>query len=372
MGQVLYGQATPFYSTGMTPEEIDKAEDQRIGEVYRSLTYLPFDEQREYQTLLERQDGKPKPIKNPMPTKNTTPKPVLLAGTGQFERENKKNTRPTATRQAPARARSQPLEQPGAQQGAISKPKSNKSSMHPRNWARTKEGRRERANQALDNYEQIGESLGLKHAVDYLKHFREGSGKDIVIPRDEARKRDFVIEGEKANEKRFEEAFTIDRLNPPFWEDAAEESEYRSHLMNMKDGSTIRLPKGSGKPDKPRDHFDFIRSKWRSLLFGDVDEAMAMGDTSITSKAYNGFVAKRRGDKITMEGIVVHELRDPYDFDKGILSRNAEFVRDFGNAKEFDIKSEWHKHMKAEFEIKNGELELQSIKWEDIPLEGEY
>jgi len=47
---------------------------------------------------------------------------------------------------------------------------------------------------------EAGDVLGLDRSAEYLKHFLDGSGQDMVVPRDEARKDPFINQGEKKNE----------------------------------------------------------------------------------------------------------------------------------------------------------------------------
>ena len=184
--------------------------------------------------------------------------------------------------------------------------------------------------------------MGLDNAADNLDHFLEGSGQDRIIPRDEARKRDPVIEGERKNQKRFLSGFTEDHLSG---QNPDSRFEYRSHLLAMQDGQTLQLPAGPAEATKPRDFYDSNRTTRENLKLWEVDEALASGSSTFSSKAQNGFVATRRGDRIVLEGTVTHEWNDPYDFhgptDKTSGGPLPEAARDFGDAREYKNLSTW-------------------------------
>ena len=331
--RTLYGSTTPAYAVDMSATEKSEAEDTRVSRVRQSLALIPPQEHQRFAPLLARRDG-----------------------VSQSRKPRARNTAEHAGSR-PSRA------SPGSGDAhRLPTAESKKVPMHPRKHARTEEGKLDRANRMLDRYERFGVEHGLEDSVRYLRHFREGSGKDIVISPEEARMRNPVIEGEDINRERFEEALTRDRINPPPLEDKAEDYEYRSHLLNMKDGETIMVPKGG------KDVFNYDRQKVGNLARGEIDELFATGSSKLVSEAKHGFRATRHGDKISLEGIVTHSWNDDYDFHGGPFSRDAEVARDLGGAKEFNVKSSWPQRMKAELEIDGGELILKSVEWQDIPL----
>ncbi len=208
----------------------------------------------------------------------------------------------------------------------------------------------------------------LPNASGLLLHFLDGSGSPVTIPKDEARSREPVQTGERINQERFKEGFLKDRSSYSLFGGEPEpEYEYRKHLLAMKDGETIQVPKNLPDPGEPIDRYDHIRKGYGSLLRGNLDEALASGDTQFSSKTYKGFTAKREENRIIMTGIVTHEWEDDYDFHREeVSSAVAETARDHGGAKEFKVQSSWNQRVTAEFIVVNGDLVLRSIDWTDV------
>jgi hypothetical protein len=209
----------------------------------------------------------------------------------------------------------------------------------------------------------VGRGLGLDQAADNLDHFLGGSGKDQTFTRDQVRAREHIREAEAENRKRFEDGFLLDRLGD---NDAANDVfEYKDKLSKMQDGETLKLPQGPNDSVKGRDYYDVENSTWDHTKNLKLDDALAYGSEKISSKAYDGFTAKREGDTITIEGTVTHEWGDDYDFHGGSSSLLPEAARDHGSAREYRNSATWQQDLTAKFKIKGGELIPESFDWTD-------
>lgn len=212
----------------------------------------------------------------------------------------------------------------------------------------------------------IGRALGLDNAADNLDHFLEGTGRLRHIPRDEARQRAVVQSSEHLNKRRFEKAFLLDRVSSMNRSENRPEFEYRSRLLDMRDGDTIRVPAGPPNKTAPRDVYDHVRTPEQLLRARNFDEALATGHSQFSSEAKDGFTAKRDGNRIVVEGIVTHSWIDTYDFDGGFESDLPETARDHGTAKEYANSTVYRQKLRTEFIVKHGELEPRSYQWTDV------
>lgn len=80
----------------------------------------------------------------------------------------------------------------------------------------------------------------------------------------------------------------------------------------------------------------------------------------------------RKGDTITVTGVVNHDWSDRYDFD-GESSPDPVMnsLRDSGRAAEFDSKAAWAQKMTVRLKITDGGLTLDpnSVEWRDLESE---
>ncbi|MFC6855034.1 hypothetical protein ACFQHZ_05490 [Marivibrio halodurans] len=205
------------------------------------------------------------------------------------------------------------------------------------------------------------------YPADSLDHFLDGSGKDRAYSRDQARERPFIREAEEKNRERFIEHLIVDGERKTAAGPKAQ-FNYRSDLLAMKDGDTIHLtPDGFANHKGSMEAWNTIRGTTGHMVSGEMDEALAFGTSNFKSTDDNGFVATRKGDRITVAGIVTHEWDDPYDFhgeESPYPVMNA--LRDDGRAAEYHNKSSWRQEMTATIKIKNGELEIDSVAWRDL------
>jgi len=215
---------------------------------------------------------------------------------------------------------------------------------------------------------RVGKTVGLDESAKNLEHFLDGKGADVNIPRDEARKRDFIREAEETNRNRFVESLLQDRKADPQSNAAGNDYLYRSQLSNLKDGQSIDIrPSRNGVPDVRGEKWDTGRKDWQQLLAGRPDELLAYGSSQFTSEAESGFKASREGDTITVTGIVTHSWGDRYDFHGsddyyGLMNT----LRDSGRAAEFDSKTSWQQEMTAKIRLQDGKPTLESVDWADL------
>lgn len=207
---------------------------------------------------------------------------------------------------------------------------------------------------------KAGDAVGLDQSSRYLKHFLDGSGKDIVVPRDEARKDPFISESEEKNRKRFENETFLGKTN---------NDELNEKVRSIKDGETIDLD-----------------DKWdRELSFGTIDQPgytdefervlepdrlLALGSLDFKSKV--NAKATRDGDVVRIEGTVTHNGDDKYDFKDNNESFGAYELQQSGRGKPFLVQQNWQQRVSGTVKIlgkdSSGRLILgkPQFKWEDI------
>ncbi|MCP5367189.1 MAG: hypothetical protein H6906_06720 [Hyphomicrobiales bacterium] len=219
----------------------------------------------------------------------------------------------------------------------------------------------EMAEQMLERQVKMGRKFGLKHAPDYLDHYLHGQGKDMIIPRDEARKRDFVRQAEAKNRKRFDESF----LNP-------NHQRTGKLLTTLQDGHKVDLDDkwdysvGPVGPKDPLLEGDLSHSH---LAQGRIDEALATGQSNINSDG--DFTAVRHGDIIYIEGTVTHVWKDRYDFEKGKFGADLPLkAKEGGKGHDYNIRAVWQQKVSGSFKISNGRLSEPELVWRDIDPKG--
>jgi hypothetical protein len=196
---------------------------------------------------------------------------------------------------------------------------------------------------------------GLNEAATNLEWFLDGSGKTRFIDRDQARSMKPIVAGEELNTWRTENSFT----------DPDPDHGHAGKLLTMKDGETITI---SDEWDR-----DFGNDDFTVQLLGSEsrDFALAFGNTKFHSKG--DFKASRSGDEITIEGVMVHDWKDRYQFHPdrymgvgGFLAKGASALEQHRGAKPFDTKSSWARRITGKIRVENGKLREPTFSWEDI------
>jgi hypothetical protein len=205
-----------------------------------------------------------------------------------------------------------------------------------------------------------GEAVGLDQASRYLKHFLDGSGKDIVVPRDLARKDPFIQKSEIENQRRFEnETFLGETGN----------TDLNDKLRSIKDGQTIDLDDkwhrelsfGNLRQSDYSDELERLREPDRLLAIGSVKF-----ESTIKARA------TRQGDVVRIEGTVTHSGNDKYDFADNGEAFGAYELQKSGRGKPFWVHQGWQQRVVGTVNIrgksKEGKLLLGQphFTWEDI------
>ncbi len=205
---------------------------------------------------------------------------------------------------------------------------------------------------------KAGAAVGLDQSSKYLKHFLDGSGKDIVVPRDEARKDPFILKSEETNQKRFENNTFLGKTGNP---------EFNEKLLSLKDGQSVDLKDNW-------DHalsYDKIGQKTYSEEISRItepDRFLATG--SLGFKSIVNAKAKRIGDTIHIKGEVIHKGDDEYNFEDDD-SYGAYEIQESGRGKPFIVRQNWKQHVEGTVKItdtdENGHLILgkPNFKWQD-------
>ena len=235
-------------------------------------------------------------------------------------------------------------------------------------WDATKETALDLLEREVRGGIRVGKTVGLDESAKNLEHFLDGKGADVSIPRDEARKRNFIREAEETNRNRFVESLLQDRKADPQSNTTDNDYLYLSQLSNLKDGQSVDImPSQNGIPASSGENWDVNRSTLGQLWAREPDEALAYGSSQFRSEAEKGFRATRHGDEIKVTGVVTHSWGDRYDFhgsDDYYGLMNA--LRDSGRATEFNSSTSWQQEMTATIKIKDGKLTLESVDWADL------
>ena len=204
--------------------------------------------------------------------------------------------------------------------------------------------------------------IGLDTTSKYLKHFLDGSGKDIEVPRDEARQDPFIRDSEEQNRKRFENGTFLGKT---------ENAELNDKLLSLKDGQAVNLADHweVDLPDSKRNPLYTATETARRAL-GHPDRFLATGSLEMISSS--GVVARRHGDTIQIEGTVLHKADDRYDFADNDDSMGAYELQESGRGMPFTVRQNWRQKVKGTVKIlgtdDNGKLLLGQprFQWEDM------
>jgi len=79
--------------------------------------------------------------------------------------------------------------------------------------------------------------------------------------------------------------------------------------------------------------------------------------------------AVRRGNVITIRGLVRHGFQDEYDFEF-LFKDEAEVLERHSEAKTYVNKAEWHQEIEGSFRIVDGKLVAPNFRWIDASTEG--
>ncbi|MBP5857057.1 hypothetical protein KAJ83_08555 [Marivibrio halodurans] len=235
-----------------------------------------------------------------------------------------------------------------------------------------KDGALDAAEEALRQGADAGRAHGLDNAADSLDHFLDGSGKDRAYSRDQARERPFIREAEEKSRERFVDSLMKNK-STKLKGGTVINYNYRDQIMDLKDGESRQILPDKLKDDSRRaDYWEVEGKTLGHVLGGDIDEALAFGSNELTSNLQDGFTATRKGDTITVTGVVNHEWSDRYDFD-GESSPDPVMnsLRDSGRAAEFDSRAAWAQKMTVRLKITDGGLTLDpnSVEWRDLESE---
>ncbi len=218
-------------------------------------------------------------------------------------------------------------------------------------------------------YVEIGRKMGLDFAADNLERFLDGKGGTKIIPRDEARQFDAIMEAEDTNRTRFEESFLEEGTGP---EDTFLEMEdigsskpqhkFNAKLKRIKDGQTINL--GTDDWEREFHYFDQLIQ----LVTGEADFALGVGRTELISKGT--FTAERKGNVIHVKGTVDHIWDDKYKFKRNQpFADGALALQKHRGARPFVIRAEWKQKVQGTIEIVDGALKNPQFHWQDINTE---
>jgi hypothetical protein len=120
----------------------------------------------------------------------------------------------------------------------------------------------------------------------------------------------------------------------------------------------------------------------REYFIGDTDFALANGQMGVSSK-FDG-KAIREGDKIFISGTVTHTWDDTYHFNEKEFKLHddsslglefhqreydeAEMLKKYAGAKEFNIKGKWEQKVRGSITIQNGKLVDPWFEWEGVAV----
>jgi len=138
----------------------------------------------------------------------------------------------------------------------------------------------------LDKVVDAASDRGLRWAVSNVEHFRQGTGKERIIPGSQIWNFPSIRDAQEINQRRFEISFASGEKWGPSLDDG--------HAMSAEDYWVVQLrPNPLKEPD---------------LYF-------AAGDSTFRSDGI--FMFERNGNTVTVTGTVVHSFYDNYNWDPG-------------------------------------------------------
>ena len=192
-------------------------------------------------------------------------------------------------------------------------------------------------------YVRAGREKGLDLAADMLKHYLDGSGNNVTVPLERAHGFKPIRDAERFNQKRIEKAF-VDQAHP-----------YWKQITEMKDGDSIVLQK---------DHWERKLHPMGLLARGEIDLALAAGTSHVLSEGV--YRATRKGDMITITGVVTHTWADRYDFHKWQpFAEGALALEQHRGAKPFDVEARWEQIVGGTLRRRRGQWTVRPFDWVD-------
>jgi peptidoglycan hydrolase-like protein with peptidoglycan-binding domain len=191
--------------------------------------------------------------------------------------------------------------------------------------------------------------------TDFYEHYKKGSGAPITYTSEEMRANPTFQGAMNTNRRRFEDSMATG--------EAIKNHPFQKSLKNLKNGETIIL----NSPTSPGggDYWDRDIKRYEGLKQGDIKQSLETG--SIKLRSTGNFKATRKDDKIYIEGIVDHSVKDVYNFNKS--DREFSYFRkqsEKGEAKPFAIRGSNFEKFEGILEIKNGQIRKQDFKWTPI------
>ena len=227
----------------------------------------------------------------------------------------------------------------------------------------------EQAQENLQDFKEDGYELSEK----FLKHYLGKSGEPMEISAEDIDKASLYRDAMKTNQKRFEDSIVkgvVDRTYE--WHGNAASgkegtpSPFKDQILSLKDGETITL--NNPKVKDGSDAWDRDIGRLHSML-KDPDHGRSLGAVKLRSVGHLN--ATRRGNIITINGTVNHNINDTYDFnndtvlDKMLLGKHRTLAEE-GYAAPFPVRGTNPQKVTGTLEIKNGRITNPQFRWDDI------
>ncbi|MGB0921528.1 MAG: hypothetical protein ACPG1C_09450 [Alphaproteobacteria bacterium] len=181
---------------------------------------------------------------------------------------------------------------------------------------------------------------GLKQAAINLRHYLDGSGKDLTIPAAEYRAIPKIKEMEQELMRRWERAVTDARPHP-------QEQGFRTFIPIIE-----AWREGISETKTGRDNFFFQISRSDGIAIS-KDFSFSWGQSNFQALAAEGLVANLNGNHIAVNGIITFLSMDPYDFQLGLPgSFDGKLLEQAGIAKEFWMIAKWEREFQATYEMR--------------------
>jgi hypothetical protein len=157
------------------------------------------------------------------------------------------------------------------------------------------------------SFAEIGRRAGLVISPRLLDHYLDASGRPVRLTREEAFKIDPI--------KRIANV-QIKRFNKESFEDPRENKNMKKVITDLISGPARGQ---ASAQDEWKKDFEFIFRRSPSIEASprrEVDHFLAFGKSKVISTG--DFVLKRRDDRLSVEGTIVHRWEDFYDFDNDV------------------------------------------------------
>ncbi len=204
-------------------------------------------------------------------------------------------------------------------------------------------------------------SFGMPMLGRLTRHFLDAAqlprkDRNIALPSQMIRSYEPVQEAAQKNRNRFVLGFQLKRDDDDRGKAAGTKLLFENKLKSLRDGDTIDIS----------DHWD--RDPYRNPFQAISDRDYYLAFKSAKLKSSGDFSVTRRGQHYHIDGDVLFEFEDTFNFDnKGISAEQGNMLQIYGLGAPFDIKSSWRERVTGSVQRVNGKFTNPQFQWIEQP-----